>query len=58
MRHELTSLYETLVLQQCEIRKDILKTQLALATMDPVEFAYVYMQKPGYTGVVMGEQVH
>lgn len=36
----------------------LLKTQLSLATIDPVEFAYVFTGKPGYTGVTIGEQVH
>lgn len=36
----------------------MLKTQLSLATIDPVVFAYVFTGKPGYTGVTIGEQVH
>lgn len=58
MRRELTRMYETMVREQCELRREVLKTQLTLATMDPVEFAYLYMKKPGYTGIVMGEQIH
>lgn len=58
IRRELTSMYETMIREQCETRREVLKTQLALATLDPVEFAYAYMEKPGYTGIVMGEQIH
>jgi hypothetical protein len=58
MRRELTNMYETIIKEQCETRREVLKTQLALATIDPIEFAYVYMKKPGYTGIVMGEQIH
>ncbi|CAG5020869.1 unnamed protein product [Parnassius apollo] len=58
MRREISSMYETLVQEQCKTRRSLLQTQLSLATIDPVEFAYTYKQEPGYSAIVMGEQVH
>lgn len=58
MRRELSRMYEIIVKDQCETKKQLLKTQLSLASIDPVEFAYVFTGKPGYTGVTIGEQVH
>lgn len=58
MRREMSTMYETIIKDQCETKRALLQTQLTLATIDPVEFAYTYKQEPGYSSVVMGEQVH
>lgn len=54
MRREMGTMYEVLITDLCETKQ----TQLSIATIDPVEFAYMYKQEPGYSAVVMGEQVH
>lgn len=58
MRREMSTMYETLIREQCKNRRALLQTQLSLATIDPVEFAHTYKQEPGYSAIVMGEQVH
>lgn len=50
-------MYDAIVKQQCETKKEVQKTQIAITTIDSVEFAHIYMKKAGYTGIVMGEQV-
>lgn len=57
-RNELTRLYTTIMKETCEIKRHSLKTLLTVAAIDPVEFAYTYMGKPGYTGLLMGETIN
>lgn len=58
MRRGLSKMYEIIVKEQCETKRQLLKTQLSVATIDPVKFAYIFTDKPGYTGITIGEQVH
>lgn len=58
MRREMSTMYETLITDLCETKRSLLQTQLSIATIDPVEFAYTHKQEPGYSAIVMGEQVH
>lgn len=57
-RHELVSMYTHLMKETCEVKRHSLKTLLSIAMIDPVEFAYSYMGKPGYTALLMGETVN
>lgn len=41
----------------CEVERELLQTQLSIARFDPMGFAYVHMNEPGYSSVVMGEVV-
>ncbi|AJG39049.1 glycoprotein [Lishi spider virus 1] len=49
------SLYQTLDYRRCMAERKSLRNQLALASLSPQEFAYLYMGKPGYTSLPMGE---
>lgn len=61
MRHtkqEVERLFELFELDRCNTQNRITSTMLSLATRDPIEFAYLYFKKPGYTAVARGEVVH
>ncbi|AIY60601.1 hypothetical protein [Dendrolimus punctatus cypovirus 22] len=58
MRTEMANMYEVIVKEQCETKRAALETQLALAAIDPVEFAYIFTGKEGHSALVMGETVH
>lgn len=50
--------FQHLSLQRCALEQKILNTQLTLATINPIEFAYSYTGKPGYTANTLGEVVY
>lgn len=58
MRKKMSRMYEIMLKEQCETKRDLLRRHRTLATLDPVEFAYAYIGQPGFTAVVMGEQLH
>lgn len=57
-KSQLTSLHKALLLNQCELDRTILDTQLALAFISPADFAYLRMGKPGYTALPAGEVMY
>lgn len=57
-RREMISMYNHIMKDACEIKRHALKTLLSIAMIDPVEFAYSYMGKPGYTALLMGETIN
>lgn len=51
-------LYNNLARQQCDLERSQLQLKLALAYTNPVEFAYVHYQSPGYTASRYGEVMY
>lgn len=57
-RSELTKMYAMLMKETCETKRQTMKNLLTIATIDPVEFAFAYMERPGYTALLMGEAIN
>lgn len=55
---QLNSLHKSLLMNQCRIEKSLLSTQLSIASIAPSEFAYLRMNKPGYTAMLAGEVIY
>lgn len=55
---EIATLYHELSTQRCALEHHTLTNLLALAVLKPIEFAYIYMNAPGYTAFVEGEVIH
>lgn len=58
IRQQVTSLYQDVLLQKCELERQVLKNVLSLAPLLPQEFAYSIMKSPGYMTNVAGEVAH
>lgn len=58
IRTQMTNLYYDIVHQKCELERDVLQTQLSMASIAPDEFAYLRMKSPGYTAQILGEVIH
>ena len=58
MRNQLTSLYKDIIVQKCELEKQVIQNTLSLAAILPDEFAYRIMKSPGYMAVTAGEGIH
>jgi len=58
VRNQLTSLYRDIILQKCELEKQVIQNTLSLAAILPDEFAYRLMKVPGYMAVMAGEAIH
>lgn len=58
MRTQMNSLYYNVMKQRCELKKEVIKYTLSLATLLPDEFAYRLMKGPGYMAVTTGEAMH
>lgn len=58
VRNQMTALYHDVIMQQCNIEKQVLENAFSLAKIIPEDFAYHIMKKPGYMSVVAGEVIH
>ncbi|CAD6243041.1 GSCOCG00012645001-RA-CDS [Cotesia congregata] len=58
LRSQTQSLYVDVIRKRCKLEKEMLKNTLSIASTQPDEFAYRYMEGPGYMAVVAGEVVH
>lgn len=58
IRKQMESLYTHIMDHKCELEREVLFTQLSIATYAPQEFAYLRMKEPGYTANVMGELIN
>ncbi|XP_048513395.1 uncharacterized protein LOC105693533 [Athalia rosae] len=58
IRQQMTELYKDVILQKCELEKQVLKNSLTLATILPDEFAYNVMGGPGHMATIAGEVAH
>ncbi|XP_067210243.1 uncharacterized protein [Linepithema humile] len=58
IRNQITSLYQDIILQKCELEKQVIQNTLSLATILPDEFAFRLMKMPGYMAVTAGEAIH
>lgn len=58
IRAQMTSLYNDVITQKCNLEKQVIKNALALGALLPDEFAYTLMRQPGYMAVTAGEVAH
>lgn len=58
MHKQMSLMYRELETQRCTLERRTLRNLLSIAAIDPMEFAYTYMDGPGYTAKTMGEVVH
>nr|UHK03099.1 MAG: putative glycoprotein [Sanya chuvirus 2] len=58
IRGQINTLYRDLLIQKCKVERMALNNLLTLALVSEDEFAYTYMEKPGYTSIVRGEVAH
>lgn len=58
IRSQIQSLYLDVIKNKCKIEKEILKNTLSIALTQPDEFAYRYMEGPGYMAAAAGEVIH
>lgn len=58
IRSQVQSLYFDVMLHRCKLEKEMLKNTLAIASTQPDEFAFRFMEGPGYMAVVAGEVIH
>lgn len=54
-KRNLETLYRELVYLTCDTERKTLMTQLTIAYIDPVQFAFNIMGKPGYTALLSGQ---
>lgn len=57
VKQQMTSLYNNVILQKCELERQVITNALSFATLQPDEFAYRLMKGPGYMAVTTGEAV-
>lgn len=58
IRMQVEKLYLNVLLKKCELERDVLQTQISIASHHPAEFAYMRMKEPGYTAVPRGELIY
>lgn len=58
VRTQLRSLYKDVMMQRCELEKQILTNALSTAAILPEKFARAVMKAPGYMAVIAGEVAH
>jgi len=51
-------MYKDLSKQKCDLETQVIKNLLTLVVLSPNDFAYVYMNGPGYMAHVLGEVIH
>lgn len=51
-------MYKELSIQRCNLERQQLNTLLTLAVISPTEFAYQYMESPGFTAIKAGSVLH
>lgn len=58
IRTQVTTMYRDIMTQKCELEKQVITNALALAHIQPMEFAYTMMKGLGYMAVLGGEVIH
>lgn len=58
IKTQLERIYNHLIHKKCEIEREVLRTQLAVAHYHPPEFALIRLKEPGHTAVTRGEVVY
>jgi len=58
VKQQMTSLYNNVISQKCEVERQVITNALSFAALQPDEFAYRRMKGPGYMAVTAGEAVH
>lgn len=57
VKQQMTTLYNNVISQKCELERQVIMNALSFATLQPDEFAYRLMKGPGYMAVTTGEAV-
>jgi hypothetical protein len=58
IKTQIVNLHHEIMLQKCQVQKELFETQLAVGLNHPEDFARLFMKKEGYTAVRAGEVVH
>lgn len=58
IRKQITALHKDIMLQKCELERQLLYSQLSIARIAPIEFAYMREKQPGYTALTEGEVIY
>lgn len=58
LRSQVKTLYLEVLKKKCQLEREVLKNTLSIASTQPDEFAFRYMEGPGYMAVVAGEVIH
>lgn len=58
IRTQITNLHKDIMVQKCEMEKQVITNALSQAYLQPMEFAYTLMKGPGYMSVMGGEAIH
>ena len=56
-KRQMNSLYHDVITKRCELERKVLQNSLALAIVNPDQFAATYMRAPGYTAIITGEVI-
>lgn len=58
MGRSMRELNANVMTKLCELEAQTISTLQSLAMIDPIEFAYAWNKRPGYTALIRGEVVH
>jgi hypothetical protein len=58
IQQQISSLYQSLLVDICKVEKSLLETRIILARINPSEFASNLMKSSGYTAVIAGEVIY
>jgi len=58
IRDQMTALYHDILIQKCELERQVLQNTLSIAALLPDEFAYRITKQPGHMAVAAGEVIH
>jgi len=58
LKSQLIAMYKDLSEQKCDLETQVIQNLLTLAVLNPNDFAYVYMNGPGYMAHVLGKIIH
>jgi len=54
----MTAFYHDILIQKCELERQVLQNTLSIAALLPDEFAYRITKQPGHMAVTAGEVIH
>lgn len=58
IRTQIKDMYRDVLMQRCNLERQIIQTTLTIARISPDEFAFDLMKGPGYMALIAGEVAH
>lgn len=58
IRTQMKQMYQDILIQRCNLEKQVIENTIGLAKQSPDEFAYNIMKGPGYMALLAGEVAH